>query len=140
MDRRGYDDGRGYDAGRGYDDDSSGGALLYLIAGGLYFCRKLDLDPGFVLIMAGLLILALFPYGLFFDAFLHPNKRTGPPNFISDVGRKLGRVARIPFFWVKPIGKFFFDVFFQSSQQKAKTKRVVRIRKSKRACDGGMQV
>lgn len=122
MDRRGYDDGRGYDAGRGYDDDSSGGALLYLIAGGLYFCRKLDLDPGFVLIMAGLLILALFPYGLFFDAFLHPNKRTGPPNFISDVGRKLGRVARIPFFWVKPIGKFFFDVFFQSSQQKAKTK------------------
>lgn len=120
MDRRGYDGGRGYNAGRGYDDDSSGGALLYLIAGGLFFCRKLDLDPGFILVMLGLLFLALFPFGLFFDAFLHPNKRTGPPNFVSDAGRKLGRAARLPFFWVKPIGKFFFDVFLYSSQQKAK--------------------
>ncbi len=87
------------------------GAVLSRVEGALFY-----------LVLGALLFLVYFPISTIFKTVLALSDPSTAARPVDDTGRVFGRTLRLLFCWATPVIKAFFDVFFKSSQHRAKTK------------------
>ena len=103
-------------------DESLGAALFWIVVAFLGVATTRVGGPLFYLALGALLILALFPLITLFKMILSLNSPSEAARPVASTGFIFGVALRFLFGWMKPIIESFFDFFFKSSQQRAKTK------------------